>query len=651
MARGLRVAGAAGLAAGLAVLAAASPLGPYLEQDLGQLLLYRLRGPVPPPPGVVVVGQDYELARALGLPLKLGGWPRPLLARMIDHASAAGARAIVLDLILDSPQDPAGDAELAAAIARSGNVVLFQRMRREQQPDAPGRPRIVEEETVPPLPSFAQGALAAAPYPLPKVGARLTSFWTFKTGAGGEATLPAAALLAAVLGDPADRLALAQALEAAGLPDAVGTDGQAFETRIARLRSALLKAPEQVRTALIGRHGGRVGAALRLLTGPDTHMLAPYGPAGWLPRLPYHRVVNGDPATLAGLRDQILFVGVSDVAQQVQIDDFRTVFERPDGINFAGVEVAATACLNLLHDEAVQPMGRAPALALAATAAAATATAAVLLTPLLSILAGLALAAGTVAAGVAALSAWHLALPAASLALLAAPLGLLVGLLARYGILRRHLDRAVGLLTRGRHARASVLDGLAAAGRHEQRWAVCLSTDLAGYVTLTDSMHDREPALAALIADYRALLYEVVERRGGTVLGWAGDASMSAWLADRPDAAVRARAVAAALELAQKLEHFAARLGIDAHHTRVGLAEGEIVMGNLAAGDRFSFGAVGEPLNVATRLEQLNKQLGTRVLATRGVVDGLADLRLRAIGPVRLRGRSQPDEIVALEPA
>ena len=257
-------------------------LGPYLEQDTSQLLLYRLRGPIPPPPGVVVVGQDYKSARALGLPLKLGGWPRPLLARMIDHASAAGARAIVLDLILNSPQDPAGDAELAAAIARSGNVVLFQRMRREQQPDAPGRPRIVEEETVPPLPSFAQGALAAAPYPLPKVGARLTSFWTFKTGAGGEATLPAAALLAAVLGDPADRLALAQALEAAGLPDAVGRRPGVRDPD-PRLRSALLKGPEQVRTALISRHGGGVGAALRLLAGPTPTCWLPTGPPAGCP--------------------------------------------------------------------------------------------------------------------------------------------------------------------------------------------------------------------------------------------------------------------------------------------------------------------------------------------------------------------------------
>ena len=209
----------------------------------------------------------------------------------------------------------------------------------------------------------------------------------------------------------------------------------------------------------------------------------------------------------------------------------------------------------------------------------------------------------------------------------------------RYGILRRHLDRAVGLLPAA-GMRALRCWTAPAAGRHEQRWPVCLSTDLAGYATLTESMHDRQPALAALIADYRALLYEVVERRGGR-FGWAGDASMSAWLAGRPTPRCAPEPWQPPWN-SRRSSSTCRQAGIDAHHTRVGLAEGEIVMGNLAAGDRFSFGAVGEPLNVATRLEQLNKQLGTRVLATRGVVDGLADLRLRAIGPVRCAAAVSP---------
>ncbi len=75
------------------------------------------------------------------------------------------------------------------------------------------------------------------------------------------------------------------------------------------------------------------------------------------------------------------------------------------------------------------------------------------------------------------------------------------------------------------------------------------------------------------------------------------------------------------------------------------------MLGNIAAGeDRFAFGAIGEVLNVAARLEQLNKQLGTRVLATASLVEGLDGPRVRRLGPVLLRGRSRAEEIVAVEP-
>jgi adenylate cyclase len=182
-----------------------------------------------------------------------------------------------------------------------------------------------------------------------------------------------------------------------------------------------------------------------------------------------------------------------------------------------------------------------------------------------------------------------------------------------------------------------------------------LATDITGYVALSERWRAREGELAALVADYRALVHEVVERHGGTVLDFAGDASMSLWDAPAPDPLARARAVAAAVELVRALDRFGAERGLDpAHATRAGLAEGRLVLGNIASGeDRFTFGAVGEALNVAARLEQLNKALGTRVLATAGVVEGLppGGPRLAPMGPVRLRGRSLAEEVVAIEVA
>src|SRR4051794_10192635 len=203
-----RLLAAAGLAAGLAVVGTASPVRGFLEREIGLVVVLRLRGPVEPPLGVAVVAQDYASAEALGLPAKLGGWPRGLLARAIRNATAAGAGAIALDLVLDTARDPEGDADLAAALRESGRVVLFESMRQEARPVGRGRMALVRERAIPPLPAFAAAAGTTAPFPLPRDGSRVTGFWAFKPGAEGRPTLPTAAELAAALAEPGGRQGL-----------------------------------------------------------------------------------------------------------------------------------------------------------------------------------------------------------------------------------------------------------------------------------------------------------------------------------------------------------------------------------------------------------------------------------------------------------
>ena len=82
MAQKTRMVVVACLAAVMAALVAASPIGQILERELGQYFLIQLRGPVETPPGIVVVAQDYASAAALGLPNKL--------QRLATPASRAG---------------------------------------------------------------------------------------------------------------------------------------------------------------------------------------------------------------------------------------------------------------------------------------------------------------------------------------------------------------------------------------------------------------------------------------------------------------------------------------------------------------------------------------------------------------------------------
>ena len=75
------------------------------------------------------------------------------------------------------------------------------------------------------------------------------------------------------------------------------------------------------------------------------------------------------------------------------------------------------------------------------------------------------------------------------------------------------------------------------------------------------------------------------------------------------------------------------------------------MLGNFARRADFTYGAVGEPLNLAARLEQLNKQHGTRIMAAGRPVRGRDDLAVRPLGELVLRGRAASEEVVAIEPA
>jgi adenylate cyclase len=147
----------------LAAVVALSEVGFALEEGYGLRTLFRLRGAVPPPPDVVVLRLDNDSLSVLrALPDAVGEWPAPLRgcaerhpalvgevlqiagidrlprrlqACVIELAHAAGAETIVYDIAFPaSPDREAGTAELAAAIAAHGRVVLREATRREHLP-------------------------------------------------------------------------------------------------------------------------------------------------------------------------------------------------------------------------------------------------------------------------------------------------------------------------------------------------------------------------------------------------------------------------------------------------------------------------------------------------------------------------------------
>jgi adenylate cyclase len=184
------MAGLVALAAGLVgLLLNADLLGRGLEDRLGQFVLFRLRGALPPPSEAIVVAEDRASAEALGLPSGSRPWPRALHARAIDKLKAHGAAVIAFDLVFGTA-DPGSDDALAGVIRRAGCVVLLQGLERR----IVGAGSSIEiDEPIYPIPTLADAAAAVAPFPLPKVPARVDRFWTFH-GIAGAPTVPSVVL-------------------------------------------------------------------------------------------------------------------------------------------------------------------------------------------------------------------------------------------------------------------------------------------------------------------------------------------------------------------------------------------------------------------------------------------------------------------------
>ncbi len=656
--------GAVTAAAGLIFMAL--PLGAFLEEWAGLNLLFRLRGPRTPPSDVLIVAIDRPAADALGLPSNPNRWPRTQHAELVDALHRGGAATIVLDIVFDEPGAPEDDRTLAEAVRRAGTVVLAQQLVRESVPMPGADPRASPdpfhlERLAPPLPSLAEAAAGLAPFPLPKVPVRVSRYWTFKAGAGNAPSLPVVAFhvhgreahgpLVALLRTVGASAPDGSPLESPGLPSSghaehtVRALREAVErdpTTRARLDKAIARAPSPSATARERRLLERLA---RLYAGPDAPYLDFYGPPRTIATASYDLALARLAGTGAALdvRGKAVFVGLSAYTGTEQRDGVNTVFSQPNGLDLSGVEIAATALGNILEGRSVESaslgaqlalaVGWGVALGLVAWRLQALASAALLLlTGLLYLLAAL-----------NRFSITGLWLP------LVGPLVVQMGVAFTTSVFSRHRDtrreREHLSTALARYLPSRIAEELAreigdVRATDQLVFGTCLSTDAHQYTALSENMEPAE--LGAFMNEYFAVLFEPVKRHGGLVQDVVGDSMLAVWATTEPDVSLRNRACLAALDIAAAVDRFNAGSGRLALSTRVGLHAGRLLLGSVGAMDHYEYRAVGDIVNTANRLENLNKHLGTRILVSADVLEGLDGLTTRELGEFLLVGKSRP---------
>jgi adenylate cyclase len=139
---------------------------------------------------------------------------------------------------------------------------------------------------------------------------------------------------------------------------------------------------------------------------------------------------------------------------------------------------------------------------------------------------------------------------------------------------------------------------------------------------------------------------------GGTVDKFIGDAIMVFWNAPHPQAdhvARGCRAALAAKAAGDRLNGEFEAEGLPRFHTRFGIHVGEAVVGNVGSTERMNYTALGNTVNLAARLEGLNKQVGTTILASEDVYLRVSDqFRFSAFDAVIAKGMTKETRIFEL---
>jgi adenylate cyclase len=172
---------------------------------------------------------------------------------------------------------------------------------------------------------------------------------------------------------------------------------------------------------------------------------------------------------------------------------------------------------------------------------------------------------------------------------------------------------------------------------------VCF-VDVAGFTTLAEQLAPE--AVVARLNEYFDAVCGAVLAQDGTVNEFLGDGVVAFWGAPVPQADHALRACRAALAAREALGRLAVRWraeGLPSPRFRIGLHTGALVVGELGASERRAYRAVGDAMNVAARIEGVNKLYRTELLiseTTRAAAG--AALAAREIDRVRVVGRIQP---------
>ena len=513
-------------------------------------------------------------------------WPRRYHARLIDRLTKAGAALIVFDVFFGEPTDPKDDQMLTEAVKKSGKVVLARVIESTQDP------LFSRQIILNPLDSLSAAA----------------------DGVGVSLLTP-----------DADGVVRHFHLTLAGQ--------KTLPSEVVRLLRPKLNLPKDF-------------SGLIRYAGPPHH----------LESISFAQILEEDePVLKEQVEGRVVLVGrmiVDDPLSQGQVDAFRTPYSRGPKAFMSGVEIQGNVINDLLTGTWGREISPTWRIGMYLGFFLAFSLVAVYSSPGASLVVLAALGLVIVAGTWVALCFFRLWLE---------PVLLGVGLMGIYGVTlfthhlsslqeKRWLHQAFT-----HYVPQEVVDTLLA---HPERLelggveleASVMFADLAGFKEISQNMAPRD--LVNLLSDYFTPLTDIVLAHGGTLDKYMDSSLMAVWGAPLPQADHARRACQAALAMQRHIEddlrvrqaRGQAFLGLS-----LGLHSGQGMAGNVGYRERFNYTIMGDTVNLAHRLQELNRYYGTHLIVSDAsrLLAG-AGFSLRELDQVQVRGRTTPVTIFEL---
>lgn len=560
--------------------------------NLSYDLLHILRQRTIPANEAVIVYLDEKSHLDLNQPLN-APWDRTLHAQMIDRLTAAGAKAIIMDIIFSdaNPDKTTADQKLAEAIRRSRRVILAA----DHVPISPS-----EKQFVPPIELFATNAVDYGSAEM-----WLSRDLIVRAHAPNEQLHSMSWAAAKFLSAPVTRTVEAETFQ------------------------------------------------------PSIDVLTPkawvhyYGPPNWLPSVRYSEAFAPNVMPDNVFRDKVVFIGAKVITklQNERNDAYRNPFsfwmtEKGDSPLIFGVEIQATMFLNILRSDWLRrlPLGTESLIIIVMGLLAGYGL--MRLRPGFAILAA-ALTLLVVLVGSRELFIrklmwlpWLILFVQVGFALLCSVALNSIRLYVENKLFVQSLEMYLSPKLVKKFA-GNKDRNLLKPGAEKQKLTILFS-DIENFTSLSEGMDSDE--LAKMMNEYfQGAVAQCIHATDGTVVKYIGDAIFAFWNAPEPQSDHAVRACEAALRFReQNNREFHGRKLI----TRIGLHTGVANVGNFGSETRVDYTAIGEAINLASRMEGLNKFLGTSVLITGETKKELGDHFItRYLGKFQLKGFERTVEV------